>query len=1159
MSKPDTPMTSSPSQRPAAPRVQWRDPAERGAVAGGARSDEFAPEVARALAALRTTHGHGNASCQPAGNAPAELDALREELHAVLPGVNRRSFMQLTGAAAVFSLAGCYKKHPDVIVPHAEQPEGRTIGNAVYYSSTLRDGGRPLAVMVKTYDGRPIKIEGNPDHPLTRGKADARTQAALLNLYDPDRLQNGPLQRTAQGFAAIAWKDLDAAVGAALRSGKVGLVTGPIDGPARRRLLDELRQALGERLVHGVVDPNAEPRFAGARGALVNRVDRAALLLTIGADFLANTGVAEHVEFGDFRRLKGAGEAADCGQLIAIEPVMSQTGLMADVRVRCAPDRLAWAAWAIAAQVAKALGQALPAGIGESLERLAAGKPLGEALGLRPVEQADAIAFTAGRLLAVKQAGRASLVYGGSQPIAGDANAVHLYAAVQWLNTALGNDGVTVEAAAAESAVAALPASSVLESAARGELATLIIVDVNPLHALAGYPRPQDLLKEVKLVVALADRPHETARLAHLVAPTLHGLESWGDAESRAGVFSLQQPCIQPLWDARAAEESLMAFVVAAGIAPAGFKQAVQACDPKRMPQTVASAKPLWTAAANGVQSWQNYVRATWITALKPRVKSAADERGFWQAALARGVVSVPVAAKAPAPFAAPAGLPGLQPFKTDGSFSLVRTVSRTMGDGTWLNNAWLQELPDPVSKITWDNYLAMSAKDAADKGIREDDVVTLTVGKAALKLPVHIQEGQHPGVLETFTGWGREKDCAGQVANFGIEHGFSVNAWLLGEIDARTPVTIEKTGERYQLANMQGHGRMEGRDIAVDDVLELHRADPGGGKRKHHHELWAAGTDGKPAGRLSLFRSEHDYVGHKWGMSVDLSTCTGCNACVVACNAENNIPVVGRDEVRKGREMHWIRIDRYYASAGDDTDMLDVEAVSQPVMCQQCGNAPCEEVCPAMATMHNDEGVNVMVYNRCIGTRYCSNNCPYKVRRFNWYEYGKYRFGPQSSGEPLSRIARNVLSEGATSSQAELNRHPLELLLNPEVTVRSRGVMEKCNFCLQRTREVREREKATNRRAADGEAKTACAQTCATGAITFGDLNEPGSAVNQAIAAAHAYKLLDAELNTRPAVTYLARIRNRPLAAGERALLEHAHGAPAAHGDAPAPVKETH
>jgi molybdopterin-containing oxidoreductase family iron-sulfur binding subunit len=290
------------------------------------------------------------------------------------------------------------------------------------------------------------------------------------------------------------------------------------------------------------------------------------------------------------------------------------------------------------------------------------------------------------------------------------------------------------------------------------------------------------------------------------------------------------------------------------------------------------------------------------------------------------------------------------------------------------------------------------------------------------------------------------------------------------------------------------------------------------------------------------LFGKTHDYVGHKWGMSVDLSSCIGCNACVVACNAENNIPVVGRDEVRRGREMHWIRIDRYYVSDGDDDNMLDVEVMQQPVMCQQCDNAPCEEACPAMATMHNDEGINVMVYNRCIGTRYCSNNCPYKVRRFNWYEYGKYRFGPHGSGDAFGRIAKNLMTDGATSSQAELSVHPLEMALNPEVTVRSRGVMEKCNFCLQRTREIRDIEKRENRAIRDGEITTACAQTCPTQAIVFGDLNDANAQVNKQASQLHGYKLLDNVLNTRPAVTYLSRIRNRPATPDELAQLD-GHG----------------
>jgi len=410
--------------------------------------------------------------------------------------------------------------------------------------------------------------------------------------------------------------------------------------------------------------------------------------------------------------------------------------------------------------------------------------------------------------------------------------------------------------------------------------------------------------------------------------------------------------------------------------------------------------------------------------------------------------------------------------------------------------------------------------------------VVKLTVGGVSVKLPVHIQEGQHPGVVETFVGWGRDKDCAGAVANLGIEHGYSVNTWPLAKF-ADQPVTLEKTGETYVLAVAQGHQRMEGRDIAIDDVLELHRQDPGGKKRKTAHEAWEKGTDGKTGGRLSAFGTHHEYVGHKWGMTVDLSLCTGCNACVVACSAENNVPVVGRDEVRKGRIMHWMRVDRYYQS--ENGDQLDVEAVHQPVMCQQCDNAPCEEVCPAMATVHNDEGQNIMVYNRCIGTRYCSNNCPYKVRRFNWYEYSKYRAGPVESGDPLNRIAKNLMTEGRTSSQEELSKAPLALMLNPEITVRSRGVMEKCNFCVGRTRQIRETEKESGTRFKDGAVTSACAQTCPTNAIVFGDLNDAGSAVSKISTAVHGYKLLDVELNTRPAVTYLAKLRNRPATADER------------------------
>ena len=1132
----------NPSTTHAAPRRVWRAPEERALTDVAVSADEFGPEVARAIADLRTAHGHSNVSCQTAGNTDEALSELRRELTSTLPAVNRRGFMQLTGAAAVFALAGCYKKHPDTIVPYAHQPEGRTIGKAVYFSSTVRDSGRPVAVMVKTYDGRPIKIEGNPDHPLTRGTADVRTQASLLNLYDPDRLQDGPKKRAEKSIVSMTWSELDAAVGAALKSGGgIGLITGPIDGPANKALIDTFIKGFAGRVVHGVHDTRADLPFAQGRGPLVRHIEKASLLVTVGGDYLADVGLDELVAFGDFRRLRGAGKETDLGQVISFEAVLSQTGGAADLRVRVAPDRLVHVAWGIAELVAKAVGQQIPAGIATALEKIRGGKSLGDALGLKKIADQDALAFTAERLLTLKKAGKSSLIYGVPHS-SNRANGDLLVSGVQALNTLLGNDGVTVVGAASDHRIDAssAPVAAVLALAAQGQLTTLIISGVNPAFDLPGAA---EQIVKVKTVVVLADRLTETARLGHFVAPILHDLESWGDAEMRPGVYTLQQPCMPPLWDARAKEESLLAFAVAAGATSAEISQEKIALDPKKLaPLTVASSKPLWIAATNGVQSWQRFVQRVWLGTVKAQAKAVADDRAFWNGALSRGVLSVPVPGSA-------IGLPtlpldvSLPALVADTDMQLVISPSRTMGDGTWLNNAWLQEIPDPVSKVTWDNYLAMAYVDAERLHIEESEVVELKLGTISVKLPVHIQEGQHPGTVQTFSGWGRARDCAGEVANAGLEPNFSVNvsALAVGGV-----VSISKTGMIHKLANMQGHSRMQGRDIAMVDVLELHREDAGGKKRHHHRALWEAGTDGKEHGRLSLFGKTHESVGHKWGMSVDLGSCIGCNACVVACNAENNIPVVGREEVRRGRELHWMRIDRYYSSDHDDQDMLDVEVVQQPVMCQQCGNAPCEEACPAMATMHNDEGINVMVYNRCIGTRYCSNNCPYKARRFNWYEYGKYRFGPQGADDAFGRIAKNLLTGGSTSSQAELSKHPLEMALNPEVTVRSRGVMEKCNFCVQRTREIREIEKSTNHAIADGQVTTGCAQTCPTKAIVFGDLNDEKSAVNVQIAQTHGYKLLDVELNTRPSVTYLAKIRNRPVTAAD-----HAGATPSQHGAA--------
>ena len=1096
-------------------------------VTGGAASvasrDEFGPDVAKAIADLRAQHGFSSVSCAPEGNAPAALDKLRGELRDMLPGVNRRGFLRLTGAAAVFALAGCQEKHPDTLVPHASAPEGLPLGEGAWYSTVLRDGGAPVAVMAKAYNGRPIKLEGNPDCPVGRGRADAGTQASLLNLYDPDRLQRGPVKLVGGKPEALSWDDLDAAIGAELKAGGIGLLTGPVDGPASRQLVADLTAAFAGRLRHAVYRPVSRAIEAEARriatgdasGAPAYQLGKAVLLVSLGSDILGEGTLADHIGFGELRALRGEGAATWMGQAIAFEPTLSQVGAVADVRVRVAADRLAHLGWALAEAVAGKLGVALPAGVAPVKD-----------LGLKPLKhggnEVDPVAYAADQLVAAKAAGRFSLVHVGGAANASQAS-LPLHLAAAFLNGILGNDGVTVVAGPVSAVPETGAIAELAQACVRGEIQTLIIRDANPVHA---WPAFKDALAKVKTVVVLADRIDETASAAHYVAPTLHGLESWGDAEIARGVVSMQQQVIQRMWDSRAAEDRLLAFTVAAGLAPAAFIQPKAAV--KDVPAVVARTA-VWQPAAHGVQSWQAYVKTVWLAQVKPAAKTASGDTAFWNAALATGVLAVGAPAVAAAFDATAIRAAAKLAAPSEGGYRLVLSRSRTIGDGTWLNNAWLNELPDPVSKITWDNYLAVSPADATREGWKDGDVVAVTANGATLKLPVHIQDGQHPGTLETFLGWGRT--AAGAVARLCVDNGFSVNAFAFAASHlagtAGATATVARTGASYLLANVQGHHRLD--DDKRDDRSELARIRRLGESEPHGHEGWVAGTDGKPGGRLNLWGSSHAYPGHRWGMAVDMNACSGCNACIVACSAENNVPVVGRDEVRKNREMHWIRLDRYYT--GDAEQRLDVDVVTQPVMCQQCENAPCEPVCPANATMHNEQGQNIMVYNRCIGTRYCANNCPYKVRRFNWYEYSSMRAGPHEAMNQLERVGKNVLTSGSVTSRDELAHAPLQMLLNPEVTVRSKGVMEKCNLCVQRTRAIREGEKRANRKYQDGTVTTACAQTCPTRAITFGDLNDAFSGVSQTAQKAgdRGYLLLDKELNTRPGIVYLARLLNRP------------------------------
>ncbi len=1112
----------------------WSDPSD---LTQAPARDEFAPEVAAAIADLRARGGVQSPDC------PEHADAQREQLHFAMPGVNRRGFLQLTGAAAVLAVvSGCNDPHPDTLVPFAQQPDGTTLGEGVWYSTVIRVNGQARPIMAKTYDGRPIKLDGNPDHPLVHGRSDARTQAALLDLYDPDRggidpvqpkvFNDGPKRQVDGAFAATTWADLDKAVGEKLKSGRVLLVTGPVDGPARLAQIALLQQAFGERFRHVAYHPWAQDSAVTARDMVLGersaprwQLGNVRVLVSFGSDLLADADTATQAAYGAFRR----GTDGEPGQVICVEPTLSQLGTCADVRIRAGMDSLAWIAWAVANEVAAATGGELPPDVAAALP--AAIAPIAAAM--RKVRTATgevhAITYIAERLIAARKANGIGLAYAGGAVHSGP-ESLDLHLAVTWLNRLLGAEGVAVVGTPPNAGRAVLA-----EALAGSWDAVIVAGGANPAFDLPGASAA---LAKVPLLVSLNPSRDETTALAQWHAPGLHDLESWGDAASSPNTVELQQPVVQPLWDSRAAEESLAAFVLAAGLDVPALRTA-RAAVPAQAAVSVVSRKQLWGAAERGILPWRSFVQQVWTGEVQAAAATAAAGDAFWRAALSRGFVGVPrrsmpanrTSTAIPAPTAA-APVP----------LMLVCSGARTVGDGSQLNNAWLQETPDPVSKVCWDGWAAFSPADAKAAGIASNDVVALSVGADTVRLPALVQDGQHPGTVEVFLGWGRS--AGGLVAQATAVDGHRANAYqLAGGRRWGAAVTVAKTGQRYELAQTQHHHRLAGEQVAIDDVLELHRADPGAARRNHRAHAWENGTDGKPGGRLSIWRSHQTYPGHRWGMAIDLDLCTGCNACMVACSAENNVPVVGRDEVRKNREMHWMRIDRYFSAPAAEADArLDVSVLHQPMLCQQCDNAPCEAVCPANATMKSDEGVNLQVYNRCIGTRYCSNNCPYKVRRFNWYQYSSFRAGPQGSGQPDLRLMKNVITEGNDVAPAELAHQPLQMLLNPEVTVRHRGVMEKCNFCVQRQRTWRTDAKRQGRRLADGHVTSACAQACPTAAITWGDLNDQESQVLKQSNDPRAYLALDAESNTRPKVAYLRKLRHRPATADEVASLG-AHG----------------
>jgi molybdopterin-containing oxidoreductase family iron-sulfur binding subunit len=986
-------------------------------------------------------------------------------------GLARRDFLTIMGASMAMSTLACARRPVHKIIPYVIKPEEITPGVSNAYATTCGECSTGCGVVAKTREGRPIKLEGNPDHPMNRGKLCARGQASLLSLYDPERLR-APVMRNRPGSGAaqskeMSWQDVDSAIAGKLKGAKrVRVLTGPIQSDSTLRLIREFLAAFpsGE---HVEWEPLAHDDIVDAQAASYGtaivpqyRFDQAKMVLSLGADFLGTwiSPVEHAAAWNRARKLDAkAGAKQDFAKLVVFEPTLTITGSSADERFALRPgDEL---------KVAMAIAHALI--VNDRRSPMAGDAALASQLaGYTPEAVAQEIGLPGGAEV-LKRIARElwekrgeSLVVGGG--IASKtAHGVALQIAVNLLNSALGNDGVTVDGTASVSTYRASFAAlnKLIGEMKAGQVDALILYRVNPAYGLPrGALGISDAMGKVPLVISVSDRVDETGLMADYVLADNHYLESWNDASPRKGLHSLQQPTISPIYSTRSFQDTLITWIKTAGL-NAG-------------------------ALAKSSPDWHEYLKTCWKETLYKQSGSLATFDQFWEGALRAGVLDLSGNAKGSSRSFRAGAMGQVPRYEAAGGDGVMLALypKVSMSDGRSANNAWLQEMPDPVSSVTWDNFLNVGPALAAKLGVKQDDVVEVSSGDVKVELPVYVQPGMHPRAVSVAVGYGRT--AAGKVGN---EAGVDVYPFVKAEgahlsFSGQT-VSLRRTGRFYRLATTQWHTLSENRPVINDITLAEFIKNPNEANE----------TD--PELRLKKVPSiwpKHDYKGYRWGMAIDLTSCIGCGACVIGCQAENNIPVVGREQVRNSRNMHWIRIDRYYKGAPDSP-----EVVFQPMLCQHCENAPCETVCPVLATVHDDEGLNVQVYNRCVGTRYCQNNCPYKVRRFNFFDHWK-------------------------SYEGSMN-----MVWNPDVTVRSRGIMEKCTFCVQRIRDAKDKAKDEGEKVRDGQFQTACQQTCPTDAIVFGNINDPESNVSKLHADPRAFRVLET-LNTKPVISYMTKVRNK-------------------------------
>ncbi|MCD6679880.1 MAG: TAT-variant-translocated molybdopterin oxidoreductase [Burkholderiaceae bacterium] len=942
---------------------------------------------------------------------------------------DRRDFLRFLGASlALGGLSGCGRPPQEEIVPYVHGQEGQVAGVPRFFASALNREGYAQGVLVESHMGRPTKIEGNPRHPASLGATDIHAQASVLQMWDPDRsqvvLHSGEPARWDDFAAALvaSMARFDANEGAGLR-----VLTGTVTSPTLAAQLDEIARRYPRAHWHAHQPCENANALAGARlafGAPMatrHRFDRARCVLALDADFLTDPAAGVR-NARDFVAARDVDARARMNRLYVVEATPSLTGAMAD-------HRLPLEAAGIEG-FARQLAQRLDIRPASSASQSQASSSFSAASSSRSPPASSGHERWLDALAADLQANRGSslVVVGRSQPPS-------LHALAHAINAHLGNVGRTLDYCEPIERVPGEDGklADLVAAMNAGEVDTLFVLGANPVYDAPSDLAFADAAKKVAHLVHLGLYRDETAELAEWHLPQAHELESWADLRAWDGTASVVQPLIAPLYDAKSSQQLL--------------------------------AMLLGDFRSDG----RTLVRAHWQSVVK------SDFESFWTKVLQTGVVAdTAFAAQAVTPDA-PESVDARAPV-VEARLELLFRPDPTIGDGSWANNGWLQELPKPLTQLTWDNPALVSPALAARHGLSNGQWVELRSQGRSLAVPVWIMPGQAPASVTLHLGYGRRR--AGRI---GDGQGFDAYAlrtsaapWIADDLE------LVPLGGHYELAGTQHHFLMQGEGLVRTATLEAFLRDP------HFVDAYDAHAPKPPSLYRKVARGQY-----AWGMSIDLNACIGCKACTIACQAENNIPVVGKDQVQRGREMHWIRVDHYY-----EGEAADPRTVSQPVPCMMCERAPCEVVCPVGATVHDHEGLNVQVYNRCVGTRFCSNNCPYKVRRFNFLQY------------------------------ADRDTAQLKAQRNPQVSVRRRGVMEKCTYCIQRIQAARIVADREHRHVDDGEVRTACQAVCPTQAIRFGDMSDPTTDVSRHKASARNYVLLD-ELDTRPRTSYLARIRN--------------------------------